>query len=61
MDETFSYQGQNVRVKEKVRVESADPSLMAVMAKLAALDHTVGLARKGLCVVMGEEMDMPEL
>lgn len=61
MDETFSYLGQNVRVKEKVRVESADPSLMAVMAKLAALDHTVGLARKGLCIVMGEEMEMPEI
>lgn len=60
MDEIFHYQGQNVRVKEKVRVESADPSLMSVMAKLAALDHTVGMARKCLSVVMGEDMEMPE-
>lgn len=60
MDDTFRYLGQNVRVKEKVRVESADPSLMSVMAKLAALDHTLGLARKGLSIVMGEELEMPE-
>lgn len=61
MDETFNYLGHNVRVKEKVRVESADPSLIAVMAKLAALDHTIGLARKCLSLVMGEEMEMPEI
>lgn len=47
--------GRRVRVKEKVRVESADPSLMAGMAKVGALEHAIGLARWGLSVVMGEE------
>ncbi|KAA6408342.1 MAG: hypothetical protein FRX48_08084 [Lasallia pustulata] len=39
---TFVYGGQEVRVREKVRVESQDPSLMAVMAKLSAVGHGVG-------------------
>lgn len=60
MDDTYPYLGTNVRVKEKVRVESGDPSLMAVMAKLAALDHTIGMARKGLSVVMGVDLEMPD-
>ncbi|KAF9891725.1 hypothetical protein FE257_003206 [Aspergillus nanangensis] len=37
----FTWKGEEVRVKEKVRVESQDPSLMAVMAKLTALQHEV--------------------
>ncbi|RDW61396.1 hypothetical protein BP5796_11288 [Coleophoma crateriformis] len=53
MDETFKYNGAEVRVLEKLRVESADPSLMAAMAKLAALEHTVQLARNCLVAVMG--------
>jgi len=57
MDEVFFYKGEEVRVKEKVRVESADPSLMAAMAKLAALEHTVQIARKCLTIVMGEDVD----
>jgi len=61
-DETgqvFTYKGQEVRVREKVRVESQDPSLMAVMAKLSALEHGVGVARRSLAIVMGvdEEED----
>ena len=55
MDEVFLYKGEEVRVKEKVRIQSADPSLMSAMAKLAALEHTVGMARKCLSVVMEED------
>ncbi|KAI9835497.1 MAG: hypothetical protein M1838_005283 [Thelocarpon superellum] len=54
-DETFRYKGEEVRVKEKVRVESQDPNLMAMMAKLAALEHNVALSRKALDIVMGKE------
>lgn len=56
-DRTFVYAGREVRVREKVRVESADPSLMAAMAKLAALEHTIGMARKSLGIVMGDDVD----
>lgn len=44
-----------MRVREKVAVESQDPSLMAVMAKLAALEHNVAEATQCLATVMGEE------
>ncbi|KAF2150211.1 hypothetical protein K461DRAFT_296586 [Myriangium duriaei CBS 260.36] len=54
-DEAFTYRGQQVRVKEKVRVETQDPSLMAALAKLSALEHTVALMRRALDVVMGVE------
>ncbi|KAI9708753.1 MAG: hypothetical protein M1820_003708 [Bogoriella megaspora] len=54
-NEVFHYRGQEVKVKEKVRVESQDPSLMAAFAKLSALEHTVALSRKALDVVMGIE------
>jgi hypothetical protein len=59
-DETgqvFTYKGQEVRVREKVRVESQDPSLMAVMAKLSALEHVVVGARRSLAIVMGQDDD----
>lgn len=52
--QTFVYRGLEVRVREKVRVESQDPSLMAAMAKLSALEHGVRVCRRGLGVVMGE-------
>ncbi|MCJ1341282.1 hypothetical protein MMC09_006578 [Bachmanniomyces sp. S44760] len=51
--ETFMYRGQEVKVKEKVRVESQDPSLMAVMAKLSALEHALAFSRRNLMIVMG--------
>jgi hypothetical protein len=57
MDQEFSYRGTNVFVREKFKVESADPSLMAAMAKLAALEHAVGMSRWGLAAAMGEEME----
>ncbi len=46
-----------VFVREKVRVETADPSLLSLSAKLAALSHTLGVARRNLAAVMGEELD----
>lgn len=46
-----------VYVREKVRVESADPSLMSLSSKLGALSHTLTLARMNLAVVMGEDLD----
>ncbi|KAJ5384424.1 hypothetical protein N7517_002335 [Penicillium concentricum] len=51
----FQWQGEEVRVKEKVRVESQDPSLMAVMAKLSALEHEVMRCVAALRIVMGDE------
>ncbi len=56
-DEVFAYRGQDVRVKEKVTVESQDPSLMAAMAKLAALEHHVAAAQRSLATVMEEDID----
>ncbi|MCJ1308300.1 37S ribosomal protein S22 [Agyrium rufum] len=56
-DRTFSFKGRQVRVKEKVKVESQDPSLMAVMAKVSALEHVVAWARTSLAVVMGQNED----
>ena len=53
----FTYKGQEVRVREKVKVESQDPNLMAVMAKLSALEHGIGIARKSLAIVMGLDED----
>lgn len=55
MDQVFTYQGQEVTVKEKVRVESQDPNLMAAMAKMNALERSVALGRKALDIVMGKE------
>ena len=46
-----------VFVREKVRVESADPSLMSISAKLMALGHTLALARRNLAAVLGEEVE----
>ncbi len=52
VDETFRYRDRDVRVREKLRVESQDPCLMSVMAKLGALEHTVARAKKSLDIVM---------
>ncbi|KAK5164272.1 uroporphyrin-III C-methyltransferase [Saxophila tyrrhenica] len=41
--EVFTYKGQDVRVRDKVRVESQDPCLMSAMAKLGALERSVAL------------------
>ncbi|KAI7398686.1 hypothetical protein KC336_g15236 [Hortaea werneckii] len=60
--EVFTYRDQEVMVKDKVRVESQDPSLMAAMAKLGALERSIALSRRALGVVMGrhEEEDEEE-
>jgi hypothetical protein len=55
VDQVFLYKGAEVRVREKVRVESGDPSLMAVLAKVGALEHHVLLAIRALDCVMGKE------
>lgn len=46
-----------VYVREKVRIESADPSLLSLSAKLMALTNTLALARRNLAAVMGQEFD----
>lgn len=55
--EVFMYKGQEVRVRDKVRVESQDPSLMAAMAKLGALERNVALSKRALDIVMGKESE----
>ncbi|KAM0323668.1 hypothetical protein ACHAQA_008603 [Verticillium albo-atrum] len=47
----------DVFVREKVRIETADPSLLSLYAKLLALGNTLAQARKNLAAVMGEELD----
>ncbi|EEY16159.1 conserved hypothetical protein [Verticillium alfalfae VaMs.102] len=47
----------DVYVREKVRVETADPSLLSLYAKLLALGNTLAQARSNLAAVMGEELD----
>lgn len=46
-----------VYVREKVRVESADPSLLSLSAKLSALGNTLGLARRNLAAVMEQDLE----
>ncbi|CAF9930915.1 MAG: hypothetical protein HETSPECPRED_007745 [Heterodermia speciosa] len=57
VEQLFTYRGQEVKVREKVRVESQDPTLMAVMAKLSALAHGVAVWRHSLSIVMGVSED----
>ena len=47
----------DVYVREKVRVETADPSLLSLSSKLTALGHTLGVARQNIAAVMGEELE----
>jgi len=44
-----------VFVREKVRVETADPSLLSLSSKLTALGLTLGVARRNLAAAIGEE------
>jgi Rogdi leucine zipper containing protein len=61
MGEVFLWRGrEEVHVREKVKVESADPSLMSVAAKLSALEHEVRRWSFNLGVVMGEEEEEEE-
>jgi len=53
--DVFLWHGEEVRVKEKLRVESQDPSLIAIVAKLSALGHEIAKFIASLKVVMGED------
>ena len=54
MGEVFPWrQHGEVQVREKVRVESGDPSLLSVAAKLSALQHEVARWNENLSKVMG--------
>ena len=55
LDDVFVFQGHEVKVREKVRVESQDPSLMAAVAKMTALERSVAHARAALDVLMGKD------
>ncbi|KAL9633447.1 MAG: hypothetical protein Q9204_003392 [Flavoplaca sp. TL-2023a] len=55
-DRTFLYRGTEVKVRDKVRVEAQDPSLMAVGAKLSAVWREVEGWRVRMAIVMGEEI-----
>ncbi|OAA47131.1 hypothetical protein NOR_02767 [Metarhizium rileyi] len=48
---------ETVFVREKVRIESADPSLISLYSKLGFLSHMLGQARHNLAAVMGVELD----
>ncbi|KAH6980983.1 RAVE subunit 2/Rogdi [Ilyonectria sp. MPI-CAGE-AT-0026] len=48
---------QEVYVREKVRVESADPSLISLQSKLGFLSHMLGQARRNLSAVMGVDSE----
>ncbi|KAK5655998.1 hypothetical protein OQA88_5136 [Cercophora sp. LCS_1] len=47
----------DVFVREKVRVETADPSLLSLASKLTALGNTLSVVRRNLAAVMGEEVE----
>ncbi|KAL8981456.1 MAG: hypothetical protein Q9205_003764 [Flavoplaca limonia] len=55
-DRTFLYRGTEVKVRDKVRVEAQDPSLMAVGAKLSAVWREVEGWKGRMAIVMGEEI-----
>lgn len=59
-DETFTYRGEEVNVREKVRVESQDPSLMAALAKLGSLERVVRMSRQALAIVMGKDVELDD-
>ncbi|KAH6885393.1 RAVE subunit 2/Rogdi [Thelonectria olida] len=48
---------QQVYVREKVRIESADPSLISLHSKLGFLSHMLGQTRRNLTAVMGVDSD----
>ncbi|KAI0458194.1 RAVE subunit 2/Rogdi [Xylaria acuta] len=46
---------EKVYVREKIRVESADPCLLSMSTKLSALSNSLNLARRNLAAVMAED------
>lgn len=58
MEGVYMYGGEEVRVKEKVVLESScDPGMLTLGVKLGALERVVGGVRGGLGVVMGEGVE----
>lgn len=55
VEEVFSWRGEDVKVREKVRVESQDPCLMSTMAKLTAVHHEVIKWIASLKVLMDDQ------
>jgi len=48
---------EEVYVREKVRVESPDPSLISLYSKLGFLSHMLAQARRNLAAVMGTDLE----
>ena len=58
MGEIYEWHGkEDVIVREKARVETGDPNLMSVAAKLGALEHEVHRWRYNLRILMEEDED----
>ena len=58
MGEIYEWHGkEDVIVREKARVETGDPNLMSVAAKLSALEHEVHRWRYNLRILMDEDED----
>lgn len=49
---------EEVFVREKVRVESADPSLISLYSKLGQLGNMLSLAGRNLAAIMGGDPDV---
>lgn len=48
---------EEVYVREKIRIESADPSLISLYSKLGFLSHMLAQARWNLTAVLGTDLD----
>jgi len=58
MGEIFEWRGrQDVIVREKVRVETGDPSLLSIAAKLSALEHEVARLRLNLRIILTGDVE----
>lgn len=58
MGEIFEWRGkQDVVVREKVRVETSDPTLLSVAAKLSALEHEIARCRLNLRIILTGRID----
>ncbi|KAJ9298702.1 hypothetical protein DTO271G3_3669 [Paecilomyces variotii] len=58
--QVFIWKGQEVKVKDKIRVESQDPCLMSAMSKITALQHEVQKWIAAVNVVMGQDDSVNE-
>ncbi|RVX70604.1 hypothetical protein B0A52_05256 [Exophiala mesophila] len=61
MGEIFEWRGkQDVVVREKVRVETSDPTLLSVAAKLSALEHEIARCRLNLGIILTGRIDQDD-